>query len=661
MTATAIAGTTTKTIKTKTARGIKKGIIDTTSAVTSDNENNNGEQFQQARKNFPRPRSGTIIDSSKTPTTQTTRIFGGSSVSGQLIFLKNDDDLDDDFEEEEEEKNTTPNKNASTLKEEKEEQEEEYSNKETATREDDGAGSSEEEEGNTIAVETDAPPREFKDNATITKSKLLSEGSEREGSQRKKRGRPRKNDVFEDVFEDERRAQEEKDRREAMRVLLEAAEKDDTDGARHIQKKAKTTTTSNGNKKTSLNNAVDVNDAHTKATNGGVDKEDEQLRGRPDITAIEKLAADALNNILPNASTSERMAHINTFMNKGASGNNGQTKASQKGQQDKQQQELNKNDKNLVAPGKDYSRLLEEKRNELSKKKPEKEKRKRDDIVEDADISVEQSTLHKTYKEALQRMREENVRKSRDQKQPSIKSKSTALNAVTAAQVKLQKKNVAAAAAAAKEASRQQHVLAQQQKQQHASFLPQTQEELKNLMFLQQIQSQVALQTQPQVNINAALLHLLLAGGQGSIPSIGGMDLNQPIQNLLAPNLLNMSAAHLSNGNGLHGGGGAGMSGTDFAVPPSRSSQKMNNSSSNKKEEGSRKGADHSSSILMPSVNATAFKKRIRVVVDELMKKIRKKIALKLALSEAGIEKELNLLESGSELHSSLCSFFELH
>ncbi|CAL6438417.1 unnamed protein product [Bathycoccus prasinos] len=661
MTATAIAGTTTKTIKTKTARGIKKGIIDTTSAVTSDNENNNGEQFQQARKNFPRPRSGTIIDSSKTPTTQTTRIFGGSSVSGQLIFLKNDDDLDDDFEEEEEEKNTTPNKNASTLKEEKEEQEEEYSNKETATREDDGAGSSEEEEGNTIAVETDAPPREFKDNATITKSKLLSEGSEREGSQRKKRGRPRKNDVFEDVFEDERRAQEEKDRREAMRVLLEAAEKDDTDGARHIQKKAKTTTTSNGNKKTSLNNAVDVNDAHTKATNGGVDKEDEQLRGRPDITAIEKLAADALNNILPNASTSERMAHINTFMNKGASGNNGQTKASQKGQQDKQQQELNKNDKNLVAPGKDYSRLLEEKRNELSKKKPEKEKRKRDDIVEDADISVEQSTLHKTYKEALQRMREENVRKSRDQKQPSIKSKSTALNAVTAAQVKLQKKNVAAAAAAAKEASRQQHVLAQQQKQQHASFLPQTQEELKNLLFLQQIQSQVALQTQPQVNINAALLHLLLAGGQGSIPSIGGMDLNQPIQNLLAPNLLNMSAAHLSNGNGLHGGGGAGMSGIDFAVPPSRSSQKMNNSSSNKKEEGSRKGADHSSSILMPSVNATAFKKRIRVVVDELMKKIRKKIALKLALSEAGIEKELNLLESGSELHSSLCSFFELH
>ena len=659
MTATAIAPGTTTKIR------LKKGIIDTTSAVTSDNENNNNngrEQFQQPHKNFPPSRSGTIIDSSKTPTTQTRRIFGGSSVSGQLIFLKNDDDLDN-FEEEEEEKNTTPpKKNASTQKEGKEEQEEEYSNKETATREDDlRAGSSEEEEGNTIAVETDAPPREFNDNATITKSKLLSEGSEREGSQRKKRGRPRKNDVFEDVFEDERRAQEEKDRREAMRVLLEAAEKDDTDGARHIQKKAKTTTTSNGNKKTSLNNAVDVNDAHTKATNGGVDKEDEQLRGRPDITGIEKLAADALNNILPNASTSERMAHINTFMNKGASGNNGQTKASQKGQQDKQQQELNKNDKNLVASGKDYSRLLEEKRNELSKKKPKKEKRKRDDIVEDADISVEQSTLHKTYKEALQRMREENVRQSRDQKQPSIKSKSTALNAVTAAQVKLQKKNVAAAAAAAKEASRQQHVLAQQQKQQHASFLPQTQEELKNLLFLQQIQSQVALQTQPQVNINAALLHLLLAGGQGSIPSIGGMDLNQPIQNLLAPNLLNMSAAHLSNGNGLHGGGGAGMSGADFAVPPSRSSQKMNNSSSKKKEEGSRKGADHSSSILMPSVNATAFKKRIRVEVDELMKKIRKKIALKLALSEAGIEKELNLLESGSELHASLCSFFELH
>ncbi|CAL6425420.1 unnamed protein product [Bathycoccus prasinos] len=641
MTATAIAGTTT----TKTR--LKKGIIDTTSAVTSDNENNNNnngrEQFQQPHKNFPRSRSGTIVDSSKTPTTQTRRVFGGSSVSGQLIFLKNDLD---NFEEEEEEKNTTPpKKNASTQKEGKEEQEEEYSNKETATREDDlRAGSSEEEEGNTIAVETDAPPREFNDNATITKSKLLSEGSEREGSQRKKRGRPRKNDVFEDVFEDERRAQEEKDRREAMRVLLEAAEKDDTDGARHIQKKAKTTTTSNGNKKTSLNNAVDVNDAHTKDTNGGVDKEDEKLRGRPDITGIEKLAADALNNILPNASTSERMAHINTFMNKGASGNNGQTKASQKGQQDKQQQELNKNEKNIVASGKDYSRLLEEKRNELSKKKPEKEKRKRDDIVEDADISVEQSTLHKTYKEALQRMREENVRQSRDQKQPSIKSK-----------------NVAAAAAAAKEASRQQHVLAQQQKQQHASFLPQTQEELKNLLFLQQIQSQVALQTQPQVNINAALLHLLLAGGQGSIPSIGGMDLNQPIQNLLAPNLLSMSAAHLSNGNGLHGGGGAGMSGADFAVPPSRSSQKMNNSSSKKKEEGSRKGADHSSSILMPSVNATAFKKRIRVVVDELMKKIRKKIALKLALSEAGIEKELNLLESGSELHASLCSFFELH
>ena len=45
-------------------------------------------------------------------------------------------------------------------------------------------------------------------------------------------------------------------------------------------------------------------------------------------------------------------------------------------QQDKQQQELNKNEKNIVASGKDYSRLLEEKRNELSKKKPEKEKRK---------------------------------------------------------------------------------------------------------------------------------------------------------------------------------------------------------------------------------------------------------------------------------------------
>ena len=204
MTATAIAGTTTKT-------RLKKGIIDTTSAVTSDNENNNNngrEQFQQPHKNFPRSRSGTIVDSSKTPTTQTRRVFGGSSVSGQLIFLKNDDDLDN-FEEEEEEKNTTPpKKNASTQKEGKEEQEEEYSNKETATREDDlRAGSSEEEEGNTIAVETDAPPREFNDNATITKSKLLSEGSEREGSQRKKRGRPRKNDVFEDVFEDERRAQ----------------------------------------------------------------------------------------------------------------------------------------------------------------------------------------------------------------------------------------------------------------------------------------------------------------------------------------------------------------------------------------------------------------------------------------------------------------------
>jgi hypothetical protein len=49
MTATAIAGTTTKT-------SLKKGIIDTTSAVTSDNENNNNngrEQFQQPHKNFP--------------------------------------------------------------------------------------------------------------------------------------------------------------------------------------------------------------------------------------------------------------------------------------------------------------------------------------------------------------------------------------------------------------------------------------------------------------------------------------------------------------------------------------------------------------------------------------------------------------------------------
>ena len=63
-----------------------------------------------------------------------------------------------------------------------------------------------------------------------------------------------------------------------------------------------------------------------------------------------------------------------------------------------------------------------------------------------------------------------------------------------------------------------------------------------------------------------------------------------------------------------------------------------------------------SSSVFMTSVNTAAFKKHIGVIIEEHVKKVRKKIALKLELSESAIEKELKLLEDGKELHAAFCS-----
>lgn len=64
--------------------------------------------------------------------------------------------------------------------------------------------------------------------------------------------------------------------------------------------------------------------------------------------------------------------------------------------------------------------------------------------------------------------------------------------------------------------------------------------------------------------------------------------------------------------------------------------------------------------MLMPSVDAVALKRNIGFVIDEQVKTIRKKIALKFELSEAAAEKELNLLENRNALHAALCSLFEL-
>ena len=574
--------------------------------------------------------------------------------------------------EKEDAQNKDTDKNMNTTKtdeaEEEEEEEEEEETSETSTREnnavrigEEGEEKEDREEGNTTTEIKTAPPTSnsnINNNNTTTTTKSSKEG-EVEGSQRRKRGRPKKNDVYESVLQYERRLQEEKEKRGAMRALLEAAEEDTDD---HIQKKGKkmtATTTMTGSKKTLCNTDV-VNDIHNNinTTNGDV-KEEYQLKGGPDISGIEKLAADALDNILPNASESERMAHIKAFMMRGANGiiqgMNGQATASQTLQQEKQQQE--KNEKSHISPGKDYTRLLEAKRKNLSKKQPGK--RKEGHVLDDTDISPEQANLHKTYKEALQRMRQENVRKSREQKHPSSKM----------AQYKLREKNLAAAViSASKEANRQESSLVQgklqknlqqqlQQQlrqQQELSSFPQKQEEFKKLLSLQQLGSQVGLQSQPQFNANAGLSSLL-AGGQGGLLG-GGTELNQLTQNLLMQNYVNIAAMNLLNGLNSAGLDGAGIS-AGFSAPPPNifSSKKMNNSSSTKK---SARGGDRdmSSSVFMTSVNTAAFKKHIGVIIEEHVKKVRKKIALKLELSEAAIEKELKLLEDGKELHAAFCS-----
>ena len=566
--------------------------------------------------------------------------------------------------EKEDAQNKDTDKNMNTTKTDEDEEE----TSETSTREnnavrigEEGEEKEDREEGNTTTEIKTAPPTSnsnINNNNTTTTTKSSKEG-EVEGSQRRKRGRPKKNDVYESVLQYERRLQEEKEKRGAMRALLEAAEEDTDD---HIQKKGKkmtATTTMTGSKKTLCNTDV-VNDIHNNinTTNGDV-KEEYQLKGGPDISGIEKLAADALDNILPNASESERMAHIKAFMMRGANGiiqgMNGQATASQTLQQEKQQQE--KNEKSHISPGKDYTRLLEAKRKNLSKKQPGK--RKEGHVLDDTDISPEQANLHKTYKEALQRMRQENVRKSREQKHPSSKM----------AQYKLREKNLAAAViSASKEANRQESSLVQgklqknlqqqlQQQlrqQQELSSFPQKQEEFKKLLSLQQLGSQVGLQSQPQFNANAGLSSLL-AGGQGGLLG-GGTELNQLTQNLLMQNYVNIAAMNLLNGLNSAGLDGAGIS-AGFSAPPPNifSSKKMNNSSSTKK---SARGGDRdmSSSVFMTSVNTAAFKKHIGVIIEEHVKKVRKKIALKLELSEAAIEKELKLLEDGKELHAAFCS-----
>ena len=178
---------------------------------------------------------------------------------------------------------------------------------------------------------------------------------------------------------------------------------------------------------------------------------------------------------------------------------------------------------------------------------------------------------------------------------------------------------------------------------------------IQKLLSLQQLGSQVGLQSQPQFNANAGLSSLL-AGGQGGLLG-GGTELNQLTQNLLMQNYVNMAAMNLLNGPGLNSAGldGAGISAGFSAPPPNiSSSKKMNNSSSTKK---SARGGDRdmSSSVFMTSVNSAAFKKHAGVIIEEHVKKVRKKIALKLEF-EAAIEKELKLLEDGKELHAAFCS-----
>ncbi len=626
----------------KTAgRGRRGGVVEKNgdSECDCDSEDNRGGQHPPVSKKNP-----------KTPKNVPENEKEGEKEDAQnkdtdknmnITTTDEDEDEDEDEEEEEEETSTREN-NAVRIGEEGEEKENR-------------------EEGNTTTEIKTAPPTSNSNinNVNTTTTTKSSKEGEVEGSQRRKRGRPKKNDVYESVLQYERRLQEEKEKRGAMRALLEAAEEDTDD---HIQKKGKkmtATTTMNGSKKSLCNTDV-VNDIHNNinTTNGDV-KEEYQLKGGPDISGIEKLAADALDNILPNASESERMAHIKAFMMRGANGiiqgMNGQATASQTLQQEKQQEE--KNEKSHISPGKDYTRLLEAKRKNLSKKQPGK--RKEGHVLDDTDISPEQANLHKTYKEALQRMRQENVRKSREQKHPSSKM----------AQYKLREKNLTATViSASKEANRQESSLVQgklqknlqqqlQQQlrqQQELSSFPQKQEEFKKLLSLQQLGSQVGLQSQPQFNANAGLSSLL-AGGQGGLLG-GGTELNQLTQNLLMQNYVNIAAMNLLNGLNSAGLDGAGIS-AGFSAPPSNifSSKKMNNSSSTKK---SARGGDRdmSSSVFMTSVNSAAFKKHVGVIIEEHVKKVRKKIALKLELSEAAIEKELKLLEDGKELHAAFCS-----
>ena len=449
-----------------------------------------------------------------------------------------------------------------------------------------------------------------------------------------------------------------------MRVPLEAT-KEDSDDNHRIQKKAKTKATST--KSASAKDSAEMNDTKKKKkkekekiTSGGAIEEVEQPRGRQEISGIEKLVADALNNILPNERT------VNITANKAA---NERAKAGQKVRQDKKQkEEQEKSDKILGAPGRDYSRLLQVKQNNLKKKQPEKQKE--DVIVDNTDVSTEEVFLHKTYKEALQRMRRENVRKVRDHKQPLSKNSDAALDAVARAKDKRQSKDLAPTAAAIAEAeaakretSRQQAALAYQLKQlqqlQQIQQLQQ-QQQIRQQQQIQQQRQQLSSSYLSQIQSQAALLPLLMGGGQGATPGFGGMEVNQSFQNLLGQNNVHMNAA-----NGFqkfnwdsNQGGDIGKSGANLSVPPSennnRSPSKMMNSSPKRKRAG------NSSSMLVPSVDAVALKRNIGFTIDEQVKTIRKKIALKFELSEAAAEKELNLLENRNALHAALCSLFEL-
>ena len=440
-----------------------------------------------------------------------------------------------------------------------------------------------------------------------------------------------------------------------MRALLEAT-KEDSDDNHRIEKKAKTKATST--KSASTKDSGEMNDTKKKKKekiiSGGAIEEVEQPRGRQENSGIEKLVADGLNDILPNERT------VNITANKVA---NEQAKAGQKVRQDKKRkEEQEKSDKNLVAPGTDYSRLLQVKRNHLKKKQPGKQKE--NVIVDKSDVSTDEVFLHKTYKEALQRMRRENVRKVRDHKQPLSKNNDAALHAVARAKDKMQRKDlaptadaIAAAEAAKRETSLQRAALAYQLKQ-----LQQLQQLQLQTQQIQQIQrQQLSSSYLPQIQSQAPLLPpLLMGGGQGAIPGFGGMEVNQIFQNLLGQNNVNMNAANCFQKFNWDSnqGGDIGKSGANLSVPPSednnRSSSKMMNS------RPKRKRAGNSSSMLAPSVNAVALKRDIGFIIDEQVKTIRKKIALKFELSEAAAEKDLNLVENRNALLAALCSLFEL-